>query len=137
MTKIWTANISYNKPDRLNITVKDTHPDNFGWLFAPSWELVCGHKAYTQPYNNKWAKYPPLDNEGYKQLYYGLIRSKYRQYPRRFLALLEPESITLCCYCAPFQFCHRKFAADILEKIGKSFGLDVVNYGEHPVVYAR
>src|SRR5437016_2469833 len=113
--EIWTARVAYNGADRLDITIKNAVMGSIGWLFAPSWELVGGHKLYTAISTNKaeeiarWKKYQPLDNDQYTERYYEIVRAKYREHQALFVKLLDQDR-TLCCFCKSGAFCHRHLA---------------------------
>lgn len=128
MLTIHTSRINYTGPGRLDITVKSATEQ--GRIFAPTWELVGGHKHFHNPEDARWQNHPPLSNEQYTGQYYNLIRNRYRQNPKPFIELTQSDLIVLCCYCAKGAFCHRHFAADILLKIAQSKNITATIQGE-------
>lgn len=128
MLTIHTARITYAGTNKLNITVKSATEQ--GRIFAPTWELVGGHKHFHNPDDSRWQNYPALSDEQYTQKYYELIRNRYHQDPTPFIELVKSKSLVLCCYCAKDTFCHRHLAADILLKIAQSQNITATVKGE-------
>lgn len=127
MLKIYTSRITYSGPDKLDTTIKSASTD-IGKLFAPTWEMVTGVKAYYG--DNRWPKVKPISGEEYGQCYYQLLRDRYRKHTALFLNLIQQERVVLCCYCTEPEACHRSLAADILLKIAQHHGVDVILGGE-------
>jgi uncharacterized protein YeaO (DUF488 family) len=98
MVKIYTSNIDYNGSDRLDITVKSGDLD-----FAPTWDMVMGHK------NRK------LSDEKYISMYTELMNISFEKHRKKWDWLLSQDRITLLCYCKKGKFCHRKVLAEILH----------------------
>ena len=120
MTTIYTSRVGYRGADGLDITVKSA--TGIGRLLAPTWEMVGGVKG--------WQGYPALTPEHYTDLYYTLLRERYKANQQSFLDLLQRERLVPLCFCPVGAFCHRHLAVDILEKIGVAKGLPVVRGGE-------
>lgn len=97
--KIFTSQFRYSGDDRLDITVKSGVK-----AFAPSWDMVMGHKNGT------------LSNEDYIQMFKDLMNKSYKTNKKLWKELLERERVTLVCYCAKDCFCHRVVLAEMLVK---------------------
>ena len=107
MVQIWTAQYRYAGPDRLDITVKGQDP--LGKHFAPTWNIVMGHKR------------GELSDEEYTEIYHGLMVASYRNHRDAWEELLKRERIVLVCFCRPGKFCHRYLLASYLEKLGAEY----------------
>lgn len=97
MLKIYTANIKYNKIDRLDVTRKS------GCLLAPKWDLIMRYKKGLIPENI------------FKKYYWEQLENTFNQYYDIYDNLLRLPRITLVCYCKPFEFCHRIILAEFIE----------------------
>ena len=109
--QVYTSLISYDGPDRLNITRKSG--DGLGSVFAPTWALIMPvHEAKRRGSMppDVWQRYV----EGYTKL---MLRSEQLQ-PASWAELLARERIVLCCYCHDTVFCHRRVLATILAQRG-------------------
>lgn len=125
---IYTAQMSINDPDAIDITVKG---DKAGACLAPTWELVGGHKA-AAGHEKFVGKHKPLTDEEYTEAYKELLRERYRKDKQQFLDLLNRERLVLKCYCNsnPDTFCHRHIAKNILRQIAHAHGIQTRNGGE-------
>jgi len=102
---IYTAQLRYSGPDRLDITVKGQDP--FGKYFAPTWPMVRGLKNKT------------LSEEDYTKRYHELLMAVGPAiWSALAIRLKTAGSITLVCYCSSGAFCHRLILADVMEKMG-------------------
>lgn len=103
----------------LDITVKSGDK-----VFAPiedprnPWDLVMGYKQGT------------ISVEEYTERYTALMRKSYKENKARWLELLSYESVVLCCYCPPGDFCHRTLLAEMLVKVGQKLGKEAIFRGE-------
>ncbi|OME54111.1 hypothetical protein BSK59_16150 [Paenibacillus odorifer] len=104
--KIYTSQFRYGGDDRLDITVKSGIE-----AFAPTWDMVKGHKDGT------------LANEDYIKMYKDLMNKSYKTNKKLWRELLSRKSVTLVCYCAKDCFCHRVVLAEMLVK---AFGCEYV-----------
>lgn len=104
MLSVYTSQYRYSGEDRLDITVKSGNK-----LFAPSWEMVMGHKNGT------------LSDEQYISMYYDKMRKSYKNNKKKWQELLDKEQVTVVCFCGKGKFCHRLFFADILVKLGAKY----------------
>lgn len=103
--KLWTAQYRYNGVDRFDITVKG----KANLTFAPTWQMVNGHKNGT------------LADEQYIDLYTERMRWTYKNNPKTWQELLGKDEVTLVCFCAAGDFCHRLILKDILVKLGAEY----------------
>lgn len=95
----------------LDITVKGRHP--IGSAFAPTWNIVMGHKEGR------------ITDEQYTEVYWQLMRKSWQNNRGIWNTLLkDTKEVVLLCYCRPGNFCHRLVLANIFEKMG------AVNLGE-------
>jgi uncharacterized protein YeaO (DUF488 family) len=122
----------------LNITVKSSN-GSLGTILAPSWELVGGHKRFRNPDDKRWKDHSPLNDEQYTDMYIKLLQDRYRKEVKasasekrenRFHTIAQMGAVTLACYCADGDFCHRHIAVDVISKIAKSLGIEVIELGE-------
>lgn len=100
---------------RLDITVKTGDR-----RFAPTWDMVMGHKNGD----------PDYDDEGYTILYRQLMEESYCRDPNYWEDLLHCDGICLVCFCKACNFCHRFVLIDILEEMCKARGIDFDYVGE-------
>jgi hypothetical protein len=108
---IWTIQIARWKLAKdkgivfIDTTVKSAKEYAF---LAPSWEMVMGHKTQS------------LSDNQYTELYYELLRSRYKANKQPFIKLLtdfKEADIAIACYCTSGQFCHRHLLVNILRAI--------------------
>lgn len=104
--KIYTSQFRYSGDDRLDITVKSGRKE-----FAPTWDMVMGHKS------------DALSDEDYIVMYKQLMNQSYKNNRKVWKELLNRDSVTLVCYCAKGKFCHRVVLA---EMMAKAFGCEYV-----------
>jgi uncharacterized protein YeaO (DUF488 family) len=109
--KVYTSRMVYAGDDALDVTRSGNDP--MGVLFAPSWSLV-------QPYLN--ARQAGLETlalwRTYEVNYRREMAESFKTHPARWARLLERESVTLLCFCANADRCHRTVLASILEGMG-------------------
>jgi uncharacterized protein YeaO (DUF488 family) len=97
--KVYTSNVKYKGNDRLDITVRTGDLD-----FAPTWDMVMGHKNGT------------LSDEEYTERYMNILRVSFSNVHQKWVDIMEMEEITLVCYCKSGKFCHRKILAEVFSK---------------------
>lgn len=118
--ELFTTQLSnWRTAKRLKIELVDTTVKGKAPLFAPTWDMVMGHKNGT------------ITDEEYTRLYREkMIQSwvENREGWERFMQREEP--IALACYCAPGKFCHRKLLVKILEKLCARLNIPFKYYGE-------
>jgi uncharacterized protein YeaO (DUF488 family) len=95
-----------DKPGHVDVTVKSAA--EWARPFAPTWDLVMGHKnglvsdqEYTWRYESLLERNPLL------------TRAVYQLHQ---LGLQNGGSVTLCCYCKDGDFCHTAVLARYLAK---------------------
>lgn len=110
MLNVYTATLHYRGPDRLDVSRQG------GSIFAPSWKLL---KPFVEARKNG------RETEQMRQQFADAYIEEMRIYAKsgqiaqdEWKRLLAREGVTLCCYCAPGQFCHRHLLAGILAKLG-------------------
>ena len=104
VVEVWTANIRYSGPDRLDVTVKSGDR-----TFAPTWDLVMGYKQ------------GKISEEEYTEKYTQLMRQSWVKNNKRWREVLGTERVVLVCYCRPGVFCHRVLLARMIEKAGGKY----------------
>lgn len=102
--KVYTSQIRYRGSDRLDTTVKTGDI-----TYAPTWDMVWGHKQNT------------LSDEEYKKKYVAMMKESYNKNNATWQELLSRERVTLLCYCRKGKFCHRLILAKILVMLGASY----------------
>lgn len=95
----------WRKAKDLNIELIDTTVKSGIQAFAPTWEMVMGHKAKT------------ISDEDYTQQYRDLMLRSYMTNQTVWMGLLEKEKIAIACYCNPDKFCHRHLLVKYLEGV--------------------
>ena len=109
----------WRKAKELGIPVVDTtvknNPDS---IFAPSWELVRGHKTKM------------LSNEDYTAGYLEKMRESYSKRREEWLSFLSQDRVGILCFCKAGDFCHRLLLVDILTKVAAKHKVDFVYKGE-------
>jgi hypothetical protein len=127
MASIYTGRIGNHYVHALNITVKSG--SGLGKLFAPSWEMVCGHKAANGD-RRFIGKFPLLNDAEYTHAYLELLRERYRQEADLFARIFEQDYV-LCCYCPSGKFCHRLILVEqVLPKLALRIGIAYQYKGE-------
>jgi len=105
--KVFTAQLAYRGIDRLDISVAGNDP--VGKYFAPTWELVMGHKRGA------------ITDSQYTERYLDMMRKSYVSHRDVWDAVLSRKSVTFVCYCRAGKFCHRYILADIFTKLGAMY----------------
>ena len=115
--QVYTARITYDGSDRLDVTRKSGC--GLGKSFAPSWAILGpalkarrsgGESAST------WALYT--------EQYLAELRVSFKQNRAAWVELLSRAEVTLCCYCnlhTVGKHCHRLLLADVLTKLGATY----------------
>ena len=102
---IYTSQLKYSGPDRLDITVKGQDP--VGKHFAPTWEMVMGIQNKT------------ISKELYTYAYTGMMLcSRYISAPKVWEQIRNLDRITLVCFCPASAFCHRVLLANTFQNMG-------------------
>ncbi|HEY8531125.1 MAG TPA: hypothetical protein VIL08_02645 [Limnochorda sp.] len=114
MVKVYTGSLRLLRlrqdPDLLDVTIKTGRR-----TFAPSWEIVMGHKRGV------------VSDEAYIRRYLAMLRESYRRNRSEWEELLGRERVVLACYCVPgARFCHRYILAEVLERLGAEMGQEIV-----------
>jgi hypothetical protein len=100
---IYTAQYKYDGPDRLDITIKGAGE---GLIFAPTWDMVTGHKKGL------------VSQEEYTDLYYRLLIARWytdKSVFENFLHRFKTQHTTVVCFCKPNTFCHRYLLTKFLN----------------------
>lgn len=104
MLKFYTAQYRYSGKDRLDITVKTGNK-----LFAPTWDMVTS------------VKNDSLSKEEYQKQYKKLMIKSYNKNRIEWEKLLSRDEVTLVCFCAKGEFCHRLLLAKLFAKLGAEY----------------
>ncbi len=128
---VHTARMAYAGVDRLDVTRAgaDAYRKRTGSMwegepFAPSWTILRPALDALRPVKDlspvlfRAATAPWW--EDYVHAYTHEMRQSYRRHPEAWSAILARKSITLLCYCADPERCHRTILAGILAKLGAS-----------------
>jgi uncharacterized protein YeaO (DUF488 family) len=107
MVKIYTGRMWFKGPHKLDITVKGQHP--VGRLFAPTWDIVMGHKR------------GEITDAEYTEVYHSLMVKSYREHHQVWDEILNRKYVVFCCYCRADKFCHRFILAGYFEKLGATY----------------
>ena len=95
----------HRKLESLGIELIDTTVKSGIKAFAPSWEMVLGHKT------------GKISDEEYTKQYREMMLRSYMINQTIWFNLLQKEKIALACYCSPDKFCHRHLLVKYLEGI--------------------
>ncbi len=93
----------------IDITVKSAKGDYR--VFAPTWDMVMGHKRRT------------ISTAKYTERYLGMMRESYRQHTNVWHKVARMDAVALVCYCMPDRFCHRHLLADYIEAVCSHLGI--------------
>lgn len=111
MADIYTVQISI--ASQLGLTQDDSYLDitvrSGNTAFAPTWDMVMGHKAGR------------ITDKQYIEQYYKMMRHSYRANREDWNAVLAKDEVLLACYCPAGKFCHRHILAQMLVKCGATF----------------
>ena len=110
MLKVYTAQYSYEGPNRTDITVKTAKPP---WdIFAPTWDMVKEYLANPGPYQEKV----------YIAKYEAMVANAYVANRDALITLLHSSEVrVLVCFCKAGAFCHRVLLAKHLEALGAEY----------------
>lgn len=86
--------------------------------FAPSWEMLRDYKQ------------GQLSVEEYKKLYKNKMRASWHGHKEFWLDFIKKEEVTIACYCASGEFCHRLCLRDLLQAVCESQGVEFEYMGE-------
>lgn len=102
-----------------DIAVMDTTVKSGFSIFAPTWDMVMGHKAGR------------VSDEEYTQLYHDRMNASWKENRAKWIEVIETkEPLAIACYCKAGEFCHRLLLKDIFEKLCKHRGIEFMYYGE-------
>lgn len=110
---------------KAGIILLDTTVKSGDLCFAPTWEMVLGHKAKT------------LSDQEYTSLYIRKMQQSIRENKERWREVLMQEApMALLCYCPYMRdgervFCHRHLLKDIFAQLCQKYSLEFLYYGEY------
>lgn len=88
-------------------------------IFAPTWEMVLGHK------DGSWS------DERYTKEYRRRMIQSWIDHREEWEKILRSEEpIALACYCKPGDFCHRLLLKDIFKELCEKLEIPYRYYGE-------
>lgn len=87
-------------------------------VFAPPPELLYPYKQGL------------IKSREYGEIYYRLLRERFRNDPEPFYWLIKQEAIALACYCKHGVFCHRHLLKRPLRKLCEQEGITFIDRGE-------
>ena len=97
MIKLRRAQYRYDGEDRMDVTAKSAK--GYAKWFAPSWQMIFGHKSGT------------INDETYTKRYMELL-DRIPDYV--FEELEKWDKITFVCFCPDGKFCHTNILIDYL-----------------------
>lgn len=102
-----------------DIKMMDTTVKSGYSIFAPTWDMVLGHKAGT------------LSDEEYSKLYREMLIRSWKTKRKEWTTFLEDDDVyALACYCKAGAFCHRHLLVRFLEQLCKQLEKPFEYYGE-------
>ncbi len=119
MVQIYTCSMSkskflikdgWDKNIFLDITVKSGDK-----TFAPSWDIVMGHKK------------KEITDDDYIRTYRQMMLDSYKKNKKRWEDVLHMDKVVFMCYCPHKDkskekvFCHRYILASYFEKLGAKY----------------
>lgn len=88
-------------------------------IFAPTWDMVLGHKNGT------------VSDEEYTREYRRMMIESWKAHRPEWEAFLRRDGVqAIACYCKPGLFCHRLLLKDIFEELCKKLQIPFEFYGE-------
>ena len=115
--EVWTAQYRYPGPYRLDITVKGQ--DQFGKLFAPTWEMVSTYHKSARTL---------ADQQIYIEKYHTLILNVINRNPEAWKKLLAMKQVVLVCFCPAGEFCHRNILIYYLQQYGAVYHGEITDF---------
>jgi uncharacterized protein YeaO (DUF488 family) len=106
MLDIFTAQYRYNGPNRLDITVSSKN-NTWGRMFAPTWDMVMGHKRGI------------LSDAEYTEQYHTLMHSSMAHYKQHWTHLFNMPCVVPVCFCPAGAFCHRVVLATMIQSLNR------------------
>lgn len=102
-----------------NIRFMDTTVKSGYSLFAPTWEMVLGHKNGV------------ISDSDYSRLYRNLLLKSWKDRRDEWMSFLNDDDIyALACYCKAGNFCHRHLLVKFLKQLCQQLELPFEYYGE-------
>jgi hypothetical protein len=115
---------------RYGVTILDTTvktgrtPGVGGSIFAPTWEMVMGHKKQL------------ITDEEYIKLYHERMNTSWHNHREIWLATIQESELAIGCMCryqnedGSTVFCHRHLLRAIFEKLCAKYSIPFLYYGE-------
>ncbi len=102
-----------------DIKVMDTTVKSGYSIFAPTWDMVLGHKAGT------------LSDEEYTAQYRNMLLASWKKDRQKWMDFLnDDDTYALACYCPAGNFCHRHLLIKFLQQLCKQLNIPFEYYGE-------
>lgn len=126
--RVYTARYNYRGPDRFDVTLRGAREarkrglEALGEPFAPPAWLLHYAKGYSRflPAGVD----PPAEGDGfdwYATHYLAAMRRSYVEHRGAWAELLARPEVTLVCFCADPNACHRGLLAGILVRCGAQY----------------
>lgn len=127
-----TARITYDGPDRLDITWKSS--TGMGRAFAPSWGILepalrARRQAERQAAKGERKQAEQLIEESWQRYvvsYRAQMHESYRCRREDWERLLRQHTVVLVCYCTDTVHCHRTLLAGYLGKLGATVAGELI-----------
>lgn len=104
---------------RAGITVVDSTVKGKSLLFAPTWDIVMGHKNGT------------VSDQEYRDVYLAKMRQSWIDHRAAWEEFLRQDGwVAIGCYCDPGCFCHRLILVELFEMLCKKLDIPFTYYGE-------
>lgn len=120
MPKLFTIQVGkWRLAKDRDIKMMDTTVKSGYSIFAPTWDMVLGHKAGT------------LSDEEYSKLYRNILTTSWQRDRQKWMDFLQDDDIyALACYCQAGKFCHRHLLVKFLQQLCKQLDIPFEYYGE-------
>lgn len=109
---------NWRKANARGIILVDTTVKSGEPAFAPTWDMVLGHKNGT------------LSDDEYTARYKAMMEHSMHVNPAQWNELLNQTVVALACYCSPGKFCHRHLLREIVLKEADRRGITAHHRGE-------
>ena len=120
MPKVFTMQVGkWRLAKDRDIKIMDTTVKSGYSIFAPTWDMVLGHKNGS------------MDDDTYSRLYRDMLVRSWTENRQKWMDFLQSDDqFALACYCKAGVFCQRHLLIKFLSQLCKQLGIHFEYYGE-------
>ncbi len=120
MPKVFTMQVGkWRLAKDRDIKIMDTTVKSGYSIFAPTWDMVLGHKNGS------------MDDDTYSRLYRDMLVRSWTENRQKWMDFLQSDDqFALACYCKAGVFCHRHLLIKFLSQLCNQLGIHFEYYGE-------